>query len=509
MRDMRRPAPGLRLFAQPPSAQRGAVLLVMVLVLLIGGAWFGLKLLGSARMAAPAGAHGLMAARDALLGASVAMVVAGVTSPGRLPPPDFLDPAEGPANYDGNINLACARAAWTNGAALPAVGGTLPADIRCFGRLPWASLGLGEFGAVPQADPQGIVPWYAISANLITGCIPALNPGVRNTAYTGFAAPATCKTVAQPFPWLTVRDYRGNVLTTRAAFVLILPGPSLGGQNRTPLPLQGPAAYLDAVTVTPGCNQPCVPGDYNNARFDWPNNVGLSFIQCAPPGSGTDAGFAQPYQCNDRLLYVTIDELMELAERRALQYASDRLQTFFATNFFFPYAAPHDPAAASGFGECQNGLLSGLIPHVKESSALDPLRCTHPAFDFDSANPPPLTFEAWFNTNRWGDYIYYAVAADCTQASPGASAAADCGGASGARLAAGAAANARALLISAGAPILAAPFAASRGAAQTRPSALVSNYLDSIENTNGDNRFDAPTTALSSAYNDKTLVVAP
>ena len=42
-----------------------------------------------------------------------------------------------------------------------------------------------------------------------------------------------------------------------------------------------------------------------------------------------------------------------------------------------------------------------------------------------------------------------------------------------------------------------------------RPSASILDYLDSTENTNGDNRFDAPTTAVSSAYNDKTLVVAP
>ena len=494
-----------------PSGQRGAVLLILVLVLMLGGAWFGLKILGSVRTFAATNSAGLITARDALLGASTAMVVTGVTSPGRLPPPDFIDPAEGPANYDGNINLACARAAWTIGAALPVVGGTLPVDIRCFGRIPWASLGLGEFGSVPQADPDGVVPWYAMSANLITGCIPALNPAVLNTSYTGFAAPSTCKTVAQPFPWLTVRDYRGNVLTTRAAFVLILPGPALSGQNRSSSPLQGPAAYLESVTVTASCSQPCVPGTYNNARFNWPDNVGLSFVQCAPPGIGTgsDAGFAQPYQCNDRILYVTIDELMQFAERRALQYAADRLQAFYAINFFFPYAAPHDPAATSGFGECQNGLLRGLIAHVKESSALDPSRCTHTAFDFDSANPPPLTFDAWFNTNKWGDYIYYAVAADCTQATPGASAVANCGGGSGVRLAAGPNASARALVVSTGAPIGSAPFAVSRGVAQIRPSASIADYLDSTENTNGDNRFDAPTTTISSAYNDKTLVVAP
>jgi hypothetical protein len=394
---------------------------------------------------------------------------------------------------------------------LPVVGGTLPVDIRCFGRLPWASLGLGRYGTVPQSDPAGIVPWYAMSANLVTGCITALNPDILNTTYLGFLL-GNCKSVAQPFPWLTVRDYRGNVLTNRAAFVVLLPGPPLGAQSRPANPLAGPAGYLDSVTVAAGCAQPCVPGTYNNASFNLANNIGLSFIQCAPPGTikTSDTGFTQPYLCNDRLLYVTIDELMENAERRAMQYAADRLRAFYSRNFFFPWAAPHDPADPSKSGECKNGLTRGLIAHVAETNALDVNRCTHTAFDFNSANvAPAVTFDAWFNGNKWGDFIYYVVAQDCTQPSPGTGAAADCGGATGIRLAAGDTANARAVLVGTGARITAPPFAASRGAAQSRPSASIADYLDSTENADGNNRFDPPALALTRAYNDKTLVVAP
>ncbi len=473
--------------------------------MVLGGAWVGIKILGRAKSQAAVSERSLVVARDALLGATAAMAVFGTfIGPGRLPTPDFLDPGEGPANYDGDANGFCAQANWTIGNSLPVVGGTLPADIRCFGRLPWATLGLGEFGSMPQADPGGVVPWYAMSANLASGCITAINPALLNTTYTPFP-PGTCKTVAQPFPWLTVRDYKGNILTTRAAFVLILPGPVLGAQNRPGSPLQGPAAYLDSVTVTVGCAQPCVPGAYNNARFNWPNNVGLSFIQCAPPGIGTgsDASFTQPYLCNDRILYVTIEEFMEVAERRALQYAADRLQAYFTLNTYYPYAAPHNPAAAGGFGQCQNGLIKGLIAHVKETNAADANRCTHPPFDFESVAPLTPPVAGWFKQNKWGEYIYYAVAADCTQATPTCAT-------SVATLSAGAVTNARALVIATGAPIIAAPFAASKGGAQAaRPSANIADYLDSTENSNGDNRFDAPTTPLARGYNDKTLVVAP
>ena len=329
-----------------PTHQRGAILLLFALLLVITGSWLGLRMLAQPKAVGSmrSGDAVLREARDALLGASMAMVVANVVRPGQLPTPDFLDPAEGPANYDGNNN-ECARSTWVAGAALPALGATPPQSTRCFGRLPWAVLGLGTFGSGTESDPSGAVPWYAISTNVAPNtCTRLLNPGLLITTHT----PGVCGTltplpaVRQPYPWLTVRDYKGNLLTNRAAFVLLLPGPSLGGQARTTTPLAGPAAYLDSVTVTASCSQPCVPGTYNNARFNWPDNVGLSFIQCAPPSqmSPNDPSFAQPYQCNDRLLYVTIDELMELAERRATQHIAEVLRAYYAANRFFPFAAP-------------------------------------------------------------------------------------------------------------------------------------------------------------------------
>ncbi len=492
-----------------PTRQRGAILLLFALLLVITGSWLGLRMLAQPKAVGSmrSGDAVLREARDALLGASLAMVVANVVRPGQLPTPDFLDPAEGPANYDGSYN-ACARSTWVAGAALPAMGAVLPASTRCLGRLPWATLGLGIFGSSTESDPVGAVPWYAFSTNLAPStCVRALNPALLNTTHT----PGTCGslTVTQPFPWLTVRDYKGNLLTSRAAFVLVLPGPPLGGQGRPTTPLAGPAAYLDSVTVTASCSQPCVPGTYNNARFNWPDNVGLSFIQCAPPSqlSPNDPSFAQPYQCNDRLLYVTIDELMEVAERRATQHIAEVLRAYYAANRFFPFAAPLTQLTLSPRlrGQCENGNLIGLPPTEATTSASappNPSPCTHPEFS--------AQVQGWFNANSWGDYMIYNVAADCTQPTPAASSVANCGGASGIRLAAGSVANARALLIGAGPAIVTAPFAASRpGLAQVRPSSLLADYLDSLENTNADVRYDAPTAPLARSFNDKTVVVAP
>ena len=66
-----------------------------------------------------------------------------------------------------------------------------------------------------------------------------------------------------------------------------------------------------------------------------------------------------------------------------------------------------------------------------------------------------------------------------------------------------------ALVIGAGALIESAPFAISKGSAQARPPALINDYLDSAENTNGDLIFDATTTARTTSYNDQTFVVYP
>ena len=70
--------------------------------------------------------------------------------------------------------------------------------------------------------------------------------------------------------------------------------------------------------------------------------------------------------------------------------------------------------------------------------------------------------------------------------------------------------GAEALLVTTGKPINTAPFAVSRGASQLRPSCnTLNNYLDSVENANGDAVYDATSTQGSASYNDQTFVVPP
>jgi hypothetical protein len=86
----------------------------------------------------------------------------------------------------------------------------------------------------------------------------------------------------------------------------------------------------------------------------------------------------------------------------------------------------------------------------------------------------------WFKSNLWQDYFYYHQS-------------------SLANLQVGTKTGVSALLVGASSII----------GAQTRPSTLIEDYLDSPENTNGDNVFDAIGTLRTNVYNDQSFIVAP
>lgn len=95
-----------------------------------------------------------------------------------------------------------------------------------------------------------------------------------------------------------------------------------------------------------------------------------------------------------------------------------------------------------------------------------------------------LNEPAWFKKNRWQQFVYYTF-------SPTSS------------LQAGETKNISALLIAMGQTTTTA-----LGVNQNRPSSLIQDYLDSLENTNGDNIFESVLKKTNSQYNDEILIVA-
>jgi hypothetical protein len=383
----------------------------------------------------------------------------------------------GASGFDGLGKAGkCATRTWAPGQALidPNTYAT-PIDVRCFGRFPWLSLGLQ--GPSTPDDQLGEVPWIFMSANLVVGaaCMANLNPLMLSKVYTTGGCPT-----AVPFPWLRVVDDRGNLLSSEVAIVLILPGPPVANAQTRIAPIDhSPAAYLEGLTVAAGCPAPCVPGTYNNASYTVASGLAWTFI-AAP--SSTSLGppasyYQQPFTFNDRLIYITAGEYFEAMEQRARLAVLQTLTTFRASNGYLPYSGdnPSTPFATS----CAAKSRFGLLPAV-------------------AATCGTLTYPPEYSAAGWGNYFIYAVDVGCVANSlvvPKCSAPSLRLGLSAQRY--------NAVLFSPGRAILNAPFAASKGTAQSPlGSGSLADFLDSAHNITG-SPFDAAGTSIATNYDDR------
>ncbi|MEZ5738535.1 MAG: hypothetical protein R3E68_03065 [Burkholderiaceae bacterium] len=96
-------------------------------------------------------------------------------------------------NLDGQGELAgCATRLWVPGQAVQPVDAA-GANARCFGRLPWLTLGLT---VTDPADPAGEIPWVIVSPNLFASaaCLPDLNPTMLGEPFTAWGCPLPGRT---------------------------------------------------------------------------------------------------------------------------------------------------------------------------------------------------------------------------------------------------------------------------------------------------------------------------
>jgi len=380
----------------------------------------------------------------------------------------------GAAGFDGLGKAGtCATSTWTPGQVLTPPNPLAPLSVRCFGRFPWLSFGLP--GPSTPDDQLGEVPWIFMSANLVVaGCMPNLNPLMLSQNYTT----GGCAT-AVPFPWLRVVDDRGNLLSSEVAIVLILPGPPVANAQTRTAPIDhSPAAYLEGLTVAPGCPIPCVPGNYNNASYTVANGLAWTFIDApsstglAPPASY----YQKPFAFNDRLIYITASEYFEAMEQRARLAAIQTLSAFKLSNGYLPYSGdnPSTPFTPS----CALQSRFGLLPAAVNCGGT-------------------LTYPSWYSAAGWGNYFIYAVDPGCV-----ANASAPRCLAPSLRLG-GAPQRYNAVLFSPGRAIRNAPFAASKGAAQSPlGSGALADFLDSAANVTGP-VFDVAGTPAAANYNDR------
>lgn len=331
--------------------QRGAVLLTALTATVLAGASLLLAGLDGASATrareSAATTRALANARRALIGWSVGAGLAESGEehvPGVLP---FPDRNTDPNGYDGEADCV------TSGLS----------DRHLIGRLAWA----GERSPCPARelgveirDGSGEALWYAVSRNLVnhrggSASDPPINPGLLD------GTPA--------YPWLRVIDASGGVLIggdgepLEIAAVIIAPGAALPGQARTG-PSPGPAQYLDTVTVngvtydnadSDGCRDSITGA---NAHADCPGDTGEEFIvypDSRDTGTDTDS-------FNDRVAYITAEELLRAAEVRALGAMAVVLEEYRTRHDAYPWLAPYvgDPGA---------DLLSTMVFHATVDGA--------------------------------------------------------------------------------------------------------------------------------------------
>ena len=520
--------------------------------------------------------------------ALIAWSVSHQYSPGQMPWPDrHLDPGI----YDGSSDCATTVFQYSNLLGqLPSLPDTSPCLDGNTGLSVYAGLSTYSGLARDFRDAQGNRLWYAVSRNLVRKydapvSDPIINPNIINTP---------------TYAWLQVLDRNGNLVSDRVAAVIIAPGDALDGQNRAGA--ADASQFLDRFQIGAAVfnNRGYATDDEDFIMGDDSRNV-----------SPNDPTFVQPYSFNDKLIYITIDELMAALEKRVGEQVRTSLKTYQDTNGYYPYAA-HLGTSLSYVGD--GNLQSGFLPifqncsYSATSATNTSLSCTQPIFDavtsgittvrfylpsgtFTSStgsctrqssntrcyctgagscsragftftcsatncnavgtgatgdirvrdgkltyatdgciiNTPlvqdasgcpisntgtsratcnsingtvasysngDIAFDsflpAWFKTNQWQNYVYYQMTRPASVT-----------------LSAGIR-NTEAVIVTVGRPINTVPFAESKAVAQVRPSCnTLNNYLDSIENANGDAVYDPTSTQRNASYNDQTFVVEP
>ena len=315
---------GLPVGPGPRRRQQGAALLTVLTVLILAGTALLLERLNArpARSLAEARmvSDSLTQARAALIG----FAASHPTEPGRLPYPDRRHDG----NWDGVSDC------WSR------VGGRIGAHLA-LGRLPWQGDLVGRTGCGgPQWHIESSAPWqrhdglwYAVSRNLLfrtrTQDRPALNWRLVDQA--------------PPYPWLTVRNAAGEIISDEVAAVVIHPGPPLSHQDRRwdegKPPATGSAAYLDSVVIgalefdnadADGCRDDQPDCNHRSAA----NGAGEDFIAGSPSAS-----------FNDRLSFISARDLFSVVERRVAGDTAEVLERYRTSYGGYPWLSPYvDPS---------------------------------------------------------------------------------------------------------------------------------------------------------------------
>ena len=307
--------------------QRGAALLIMLVTLVLLTSAVLLHRLNAAAIPAPSrdseSVKSLAKAKSAL----IAWAATHPDTPGLLPFPDRND--DGTPNYDGEGDCVNAGAI-----ASTHLLGSFPVRGEQSGCATIVAMSLEAI------DSSGERLWYAVSRNLVRGGGGGpVNPDIGELATQ---------------PWITVRDQAGAIISNRVAAVIIAPGPAIGAQSRTGS-APAPGNYLDSMTV--GVDT------FDNADADGCRD---DDVGCVIPGEDFFILPNSTASFNDRLTFITVDELMRAVEDRVLGETANALKSYRSNNpadqypWMSAFSAPRSPEGGATGGSATTLVDTGI-----------------------------------------------------------------------------------------------------------------------------------------------------
>ena len=333
---------------KPHKKQKGAALILMAFVIGLAVIAYLFRALDPQRLRLEQDKKTMQALNEAKQ-VLIAWSVNHPNTPGLMPYPD----RNGDLNYDDTSDCYASNVNFAPQFTL----GRLPLfknDPNCVNAK--ASVVSGV--SADFRDGTGERLWYEVSSNLLhdyknnggnpNGTSPIINPSIINT-------PAN--------PWFVVRDRNGVVISNRVAAVIIASGLASGVQDRTG-GIANAKEYLDKIVMADGT-------PYKNYGYQDPATnpvqefiVGDDFKVVAKNDPAYMNQSTEPYYFNDKLVYITIDELMYALEKRVLEQTKDALSKYKASNGFYPFAADLGfyTSPNPNQNQCAQGNLRGLLP---------------------------------------------------------------------------------------------------------------------------------------------------
>lgn len=256
--------------------------------------------------------------------------------PGLMPYPDRNND---PGGYDGLSDCPGGATAYSH----------------LIGELPWKG---GDYDDCTNLlnslgkefkDASGEHLWYAVSKNLVhiysPSGDPVVNPSIIDTPPYG--------------AWLSVYDKTGQLISDRVAAVIFAPGPPLNDQDRSS-GVADATNYLDTFNLQSGGGAKS-NRTYSSADEDFYMGEDSRNVRT------DNTVYQQPYYFNDKLVYITIDELMEELEKRAVGEARKALQNYYESQGYFPH--PTNLGVINNNYTCGSSSTYGLLPVVVNNTA--------------------------------------------------------------------------------------------------------------------------------------------